>query len=51
MISKELFYKYAKDGQRNDEMIWIEDGGSDAVDVIINLEAGVVESFGVHQES
>lgn len=51
LISKELFYKYAKDGQRNDEMIWIEDGGSDAVDVIINLEAGVVESFGVHQES
>lgn len=51
LISKELFYRYAEDSQSNDEMIWIEDGGSDAVDVIINLEAEVVESFGVHQEA
>lgn len=51
LISKELFYRYAKDSKSNDEMIWIEDGGSDAVDVIINLEAGVVESCGVHQEA
>lgn len=49
MIHKE-FYKYVKDGQNNDDMIWIEDGGSAAVDVIINLDTGVVESFGVHQE-
>lgn len=50
LISKEL-YKYVKDNQNNDDMIWIEDGGSDAVDVVINLENGVVESFGVHQET
>ncbi len=51
LISKELYNKYVKDNQNNDDMIWIEDGGSDAVDVVINLETGVVESFRVHQET
>ncbi len=31
------------------KLIWLEDGGSDEVDILINLDKSKLEIFGVHQ--
>ena len=51
LISKKLIEHDISLGyyQDNGQLIWIEDGGSDEVDVLINLDENKLESFGVHQ--
>lgn len=51
LISKEIveYYTEFDDLEDKGQLFWIEDGGSDAVDVLINLDEKKLESFGVHQ--
>lgn len=51
LISKELIERDETNGNlSNDrELIWMDDGGSDEVDVLINLDENRLEIFGVHQ--
>ena len=51
LISKKIVEDYiaSDDSEDKGQLIWIEDGGSDAVDVLINLDEKKLESFGVHQ--
>ncbi len=51
LISKKLIEHYISLGyfEDNGQMIWIEDGGSDEIDVLINLDESKLETFVVHQ--
>ncbi len=51
LVSKELIERYMTNGYLNNdkELIWLEDGGSDEVDILINLDESKLEIFGVHQ--
>lgn len=51
LVSKELIERDITNGYLNSdrEFVWIEDGGSDGVDVLINLNENKLEIFGVHQ--
>ena len=46
LIEHDISLGYFED---NGQLFWIEDGGSDGVDVLINLDENKLESFGVHQ--
>lgn len=51
LISKRLIEHYISLGnfEDNGQLFWIEDGGSDEVDVLINLDESKLETFVVHQ--
>lgn len=51
LVSKELIERDITNGYLNNdkELIWMEDGGSDEVDILINLDENKLEVFGVHQ--
>lgn len=51
LVSKELIERDMTNGYLNNdkELIWLEDGGSDEVDILINLDESKLEVFGVHQ--
>lgn len=51
LISKKLIEHYISLGyfEDNGQLFWIEDGGSDEVDVLINLDESKLETFVVHQ--
>lgn len=51
LISKKIVEDYiaSDDFEYNGQLIWIKDGGSDEVDVRINLDEKILESLGVHQ--
>lgn len=51
LVSKELIERYMTNGYLNNdkELISLEDGGSDEVDILINLDESKLEVFGVHQ--
>lgn len=46
LIEHDISLGYLED---NGQLIWIEDGGSDEIDVLINLDENKLETFAVHQ--
>lgn len=49
LVSKELLRELNGYVNNDKELIWVQDGGSDEVDILINLDENKLEVFGVHQ--